>query len=83
MRTIEKQPVSISDIQTLLNENVNKQVCVVLKNKQGKKIKEFVGSVVNTYASHFVLRIKINNNFINKSFAYVDFLTNELSLEII
>lgn len=83
MQTEEKQHTSILEVQNLIAENVGKNICITLKNKNGKIMKEFVGEISSKYTSHFVLKTKINNSFINKSFSYVDFLTNELSIQIL
>ena len=81
MQTEEKQHASILEVQNFVNENIGKRIRILMKNKHGKLIKEFVGNIISKHTSHFVLRAEINNNFINKSFAYVDFLTDELSIE--
>ena len=83
MRTLEKQPISVCEIQSFVNENISKKVCISTKNKQGKTINEFVGTITESYASHFIIKTQIGSNYINKSFAYVDFLTNELHMEIV
>lgn len=75
--------MSISEIKNLLTQNIGNKVRITESNKQGKIIREFIGEIVNTYTSIFVTKIKINTKFLTKSFSYVDFLTNELGIEIL
>ncbi|MBQ7797674.1 MAG: hypothetical protein IJ371_00945 [Clostridia bacterium] len=82
MNIFGNKTMSIPEIKNLLTQNVGKKVRITESNKQGKVIKEFTGEIVNTYTSIFVISIKVNTKFLNKSFSYVEFLTNELSIEI-
>ncbi|MBO5954679.1 MAG: Veg family protein [Clostridia bacterium] len=82
MKTSEKSNISIEDVKSEISENVGKQIIIKESNRQGKKIKEYKGIILNAYASLFIVRVQIRENFLNKSFSYVDFLTNELTFEI-
>ena len=83
MKTVEKNNINIEDVKNEIAMNIGKQIKIQESNKAGKKIKEFVGEIINAYASLFIVRVQIRNNFLNKSFSYVDFLTNELTFEIL
>jgi len=83
MKTIEKTTVNIEDVKNKICENVGKDIKIQEGNKTGKKIKEYSGTILSAYDRVFIVSIKIRENKLNKSFSYVDFLTNELTFEII
>ena len=83
MKTIEKNNISIEDVKNEITLNVGKKIKILENNRQGKKVKEFFGEILNAYASLFIVKVKIRENYLNKSFSYVDFLTNELTFEIL
>lgn len=83
MNTTNNQSTTIQDVKSLIAENIGKNVRIRESNKQGKIINEFTGELIGTYVCFFVLKMKINECYIKKSFSYVDFLTNGLSIEIL
>ena len=82
MKTIEKSSISMEDVKNEILSNIGKQITIQEANRSGKKIKEYVGTILNAYASLFVVRVKLRENYLNKSFSYVDFLTKELTYSI-
>lgn len=83
MKTIEKINVNIEDVKNEISLNVGKQIKIQESNRQGKKIKEYSGVILSAYDSLFIVRVQIRENYLNKSFSYVDFLTNEMTFEIL
>lgn len=83
MKTVEKSNINIEDVKNEISENVGKQILIKESNRAGKKIKEYSGIILNAYASLFLVKVEIRASYINKSFSYVDFLTNELTFEIL
>lgn len=81
--TSNNQTIIIQDVKSLITENIGKSIRVIECNKQGKIIGEFAGKLVGVYACFFVLKIKVKESYINKSFSYVDFFTKTLSFQII
>ena len=82
MKTIEKTCVNIEDVKCEIMHNIGKQIKIQESNRAGKKVKEFVGEILSAYDSLFIVRVQIRENHLNKSFSYVDFLTNEFTYEI-
>jgi len=82
MKTIENKQKSILDIKDCVSNNVGKSIVIREFNKQGKKIKEYIGSIIQVYDNLFIVKIDANGFCFNKSFSYVDFVTNQLILEI-
>lgn len=83
MKTIEKTNVNIEDVKSEISANIGKQIKIQESNRQGKKIKEYSGVILSAYDSLFIVRVQIRENSLNKSFSYVDFLTNEMSYLIL
>ena len=83
MKTVENFSVNIEDLKREISENLGKQIRIQENNRQGKKIKEYSGVILSAYDSLFIVRVQIRENYLNKSFSYVDFLTNEMSYVII
>ena len=83
MKTVDIRTGSLQDVKNEIESNVGKQIVIKEFNRQGKKIKEFSGIILNAYASLFIVKVQIRENFLNKSFSYVDFLTNEMTFEIL
>ena len=83
MKTIEKNNISIEDIKNEITLNIGKNIKIQENNRLGKKIREFVGEIISAYDSLFIVRVKIRENNLNKSFSYVDFLTNEMTYSFI
>ncbi|MBQ9795815.1 MAG: Veg family protein [Clostridia bacterium] len=81
MKTIEK--LNIEDVKIEIKQNIGQIIKIQESNKAGKKVKEYSGVILSAYDSLFIVKVQIRNNFLNKSFSYVDFLTNELSFEIL
>lgn len=82
MKTVEKTNLNIEDVKNEITLNVGKQILIKESNRQGKKIKEYIGEILSVYDQLFIVRVQIRENFLNKSFSYVNFLTNELTYEI-
>lgn len=82
MRIIENNARSVDCVKTEIEESLGKHIYITEFNKQGKKIKEYNGEIVNTYNSLFLVRVLGKNYSINKSLSYVDLITNELEYEI-
>ena len=83
MNITNNQSTTIQDVKSLITNNIGKNIRVTESNKQGKVINAFTGELVGTYDYFFVLKMKIKECYIKKSFSYVYFLTNELSIEIL
>ena len=83
MKTNEKTSINIEDVKNEITSNIGKQIIIKEYNKQGKLIKQFNGEILNSYDNLFLVKVKINNSSLNKSFSFIDFLTNELKYEII
>jgi len=83
MNITNNQSTTIQDVKSLIANNIGKNISVTESNKQGKVINAFTGELVGTYDYFFVLKMKIKECYIKKSFSYVYFLTNELSIEIL
>ncbi|MBQ8615082.1 MAG: hypothetical protein IJ415_00725 [Clostridia bacterium] len=83
MKTIEKYNTNIEDVKNEISLNVGKKIRIQESNRQGKKIKEYMGEILSAYDRLFIVRVQIRENYLNKSFSYVDFLTNELTYEIL
>ena len=83
MKTIEKTSVNIEDVKNEISTNIGKQIRIQESNRQGKKVKEFEGEILSAYDRLFIVRVQIRENYLNKSFSYVDFLTNEMSYNVL
>ena len=83
MKITEVDIKSVEEIKKEIEENIGKQISIKEFNKQGKKLKEFNGVVLSAYTNLFLVKINIKGNYLNKSFSYVDFLTKDLSYELI
>lgn len=83
MKTIEKSNINLEDVKNEIKQNIGKQIKIQESNRQGRKIKEYAGEIISAYDSLFIVKVQIRNNFLNKSFSYIDFLTNEFIFEII
>lgn len=83
MKTVEKNSISIEDIKNEISLNVGKQIKIQESNRQGRKVKEYMGEIIGAYDRLFIVRVQIRDNYLNKSFSYVDFLTNEMTYEIL
>ncbi len=83
MKTVEKTNVNIEDIKNEISLNIDKQIKIQESNRQGKKVKEYSGVIISAYDSVFIVRVQIRENYLNKSFSYVDFLTNEITYLIL
>ena len=83
MKTNENTNMSSDDIKKEILLNVGKHIIIKEYNKQGKLIKQFSGEILNCYNNLFLVKIKINSSYLNKSFSFIDFLTNDLKYEIL
>ena len=83
MKTNEKLIFNIEDVKNQIALNVGKRVCIQESNRQGKILKEYIGEIIGAYDRVFIVRVQIRENYLNKSFSYVDFLTNEMFYTII
>lgn len=83
MKTNEKSNVNIEDVKNEISLNIGKQIKIQESNRQGKKIKEYCGVLISAYDRLFIVRVQIRDNHLNKSFSYVDFLTNEMTYDIL
>ena len=83
MKTNEKTSVNIDEIKNDIRSHIGKRIKIQESNRQGRKIKEYSGVVLSAYDRHFIVRVQIRENYLNKSFSYVDFLTNEIIYEIL
>lgn len=79
MKTNEKTSVNIEDIKSEISANIGKTIKIQESNRQGRKIKEYSGVILSAYDSLFIVRVQIRENYLNKSFSYVDFLINEMT----
>ena len=83
MKTNEKTNIDIEDVKNEIKQNVGKQITIQENNRVGKKIKEYSGEIISVYDNLFIVRVQIRENYLNKSFSYVDFLTNEMTFVIL
>ena len=83
MKTVEKNNVSIEDVKSEISANIGHFIKIQESNRQGRKVKEFIGEIIDAYDRLFIVRVQIRENYLNKSFSYVDFLTNEMTYEIL
>ncbi len=83
MKTIEKINTNIEDVKNEISENIGKRIRIQESNRQGRKIKEYSGVILSAYDRLFIVRVQIRDNYLNKSFSYVDFLTNAMTFEIL
>ena len=83
MKTVERNNINIEDIKNEIKQNIGNQIKIYANNKNGKRVKENIGEILSAYDSLFIVKVQIRNNFLNKSFSYIDFLTNEWIYEII
>ena len=83
MKTVEKININIEDIKNEISLNVGKLIKIQENNRQGKKVKEYSGVILSAYERIFIVSVQIRENYLNKSFSYVDFLTNEMSYKIL
>ena len=83
MKIIEKASINIEEVKSEIYLNIGKIIKIQQINRIGKKVKEYLGEILSAYDSLFIVKVQIRNNFLNKSFSYIDFLTNEMTFEII
>jgi len=83
MKTNEKTSVNIEDIKNEISLNLGHFVKIQENNRQGKKIKEYTGEILGAYDKLFIVRVQIRENYLNKSFSYVDVITNDMAYEIL
>ena len=83
MKTIEKTNINIENVKNEISLNIGKQIKIQESNRQGKKVKEYSGVILSAYDRLFIVRVQIRENHLNKSFSYVDFLTNEMTYVIL
>lgn len=83
MKTVQTETVSIEELKQIIKANINKQILIKEYNKQGKLLKKTEGVIVDAYNSVFLVKVNIRENFLNKSYSYIDFLTKELVYEIL
>ena len=74
---------SLIDVKNDIETNVGKHIVITEFNKQGKKLKEYSGEIADSYNSLFLVKVCQGNFKLNKTFSYVDFITNEMSYEIV
>lgn len=79
----ETEIKSVAEIKTEIESNIGKTIVIREFNKQGKRLKEMQGTILSSYNNLFLVKVNIKNNYINKSFSYIDFLTKEFVFEII
>ena len=83
MKTVERNNINIEDVKNEVKQNIGTQIKIYSNNKNGKRVKEYIGEILSAYDSLFIVKVQIRNNFLNKSFSYVDFLTNEMTYLIL
>jgi uncharacterized protein Veg len=83
MKILHKETASLEDVKSKISLNIGKDVSITEINKQGKIIKSYTGTILDSYNSLFIVKVNQNGYSLNKSFSYVDFVTNEVSFEII
>ena len=83
MTTIEKTSINLEEVKKEITQHVGKRITIQERNRVGKKVKECSGVIISAYDSLFIVRIQIRENYLNKSFSYVDFLTNEMFFQIL
>ena len=83
MKTVERNNINIEDVKNEVKQNIGTQIKIYSNKKNGKRVKEYIGEILSAYDSLFIVKVQIRNNFLNKSFSYVDFLTNEMTYLIL
>ena len=83
MKTVERNNINIEDVKNEVKQNIGTQIKIYSNNKNWKRVKEYIGEILSAYDSLFIVKVQIRNNFLNKSFSYVDFLTNEMTYLIL
>lgn len=82
MKILERDIYSLSEIKDNILASKGKQILIKEFNRQGKKVHEYNGQIMDTYQNLFLVKVSLNNYFINKSFSYADMVTNEWFYEI-
>lgn len=83
MKTNEKSNVNIEDVKNEITENIGKNIKIQESNRQGRKVKEYCGVIISAYDRLFIVLVQIWENYLNKAFSYVDFLTNAMIYDIL
>ena len=83
MRITHTETKSLIEIKEEISNNIGKNIVITEYNKQGKKMKEYNAEILEAYNSLFLVKIIGNKFTLNKTFSYVDFVTNELNFEIV
>lgn len=78
----QKSIINIEAIKQEISSSIGKQIKLKLSNKQGKIIKEYVGTIVSSYKNLFLIKINIGKNIFNKSFSFIEFISGELTYSI-
>lgn len=71
----------LQQIKDIITSNLNKKVVIKQVNKQNKVLKQYKGEILACYDNLFLVKVENYGYFLNKTFTYTDFLTNEYVLE--
>ncbi len=78
MKTILNENMPIENVKDEISSHIGKEITIKEYNKQGRMINEYMGVVVDTYSSLFLVNVSVNNYHINKSFSYVNFSIGDM-----
>lgn len=82
MRVIESEIRSVDEVKNDITASRGKNILISEFNKQGKKLREYSGEIMETYERVFLIKVPTNKFYINKSFSYVDLITKDIEYEI-
>lgn len=77
MKMIELNCGDLQQIKERITSYLNKTVVIKQVNKQNKILKQYKGVILNCYDNLFLVKVENCGYFLNKTFTYTDFLTNE------
>lgn len=81
MKLAEINTQNLTEIKHAIANNIGKSVIITEVNKQGKKLKVFKGEIISVYDNLFLVKVENNGYYLNKTFTYTDFVTNEFQIE--
>lgn len=81
MKIPELNNGDLQQIKDFIMSNLNKQVVIKQVNKQNKVLKQYKGEILACYDNLFLVKVENFGYYLNKTFTYTDFLTNEYILQ--
>lgn len=77
MKALQNKQLTLEEIKNIIKQKVGNTICINQINKQGKKLNETIGTIISSYENFFLVKVEINKFSVNKTFSYIDFLTND------